>query len=620
MSQFKYGTVQLALLRTLLFRIDTETDPSGSDRKWNRYEVKVRGILTSILPEPVVPPADEFTSPSQKQPPKQPLSDMPLELPDSGDSAAFMAKVKHMMMTPRLPLIYQVGDTKLLEVSNPPDAAFGPEPLSCEVRQVNAGGTWLVEWGGIVRLVDCDNNPLSQSPIVSLRWSQNEIFDENWYSRLVTSGKLIVRTDLFKVSADFLRPLTVPNVLNDYVRTESSYTLNPNGSELDFRFVDQEKNLMPPIRATKASGRFTIVCPKPGVNRVGQVDIRLEGPKGTSRNALMVIAMRIAFAKLEAEKFFGATRMIWGTFREELWECVVEVSMQAMLREVKPKEDLDMMRSGGITPGCDPGRPGLSPPVRARILALLTAAFRDPCNPKGVDLLSNGKDAPTSAVTMNGGPVVSLVVADTKPDTGEPSIKDEAPYESYLIDTTYAYDAGYAQLPGTGVGPKGGESCFVRRHGGLATMTVSWSASRIGFPPVLPKFASPNSNFQHMHMSLEIGGSEFAADAQNPTYKAAGTYHYGVKNPILVSAAAPIPPFLTDAAAPASKDTAGYFSDDIIWKFQGQGPCPWNEQLTVGQKPNDNVAKSLGANLPGGPIPTSDIQSGDGPTPPPPVA
>src|SRR5262249_400514 len=150
-------------------------------------------------------------------------------------------------------------------------------------------------------------------------------------SKLVTRGRLIVRSDLLQ-SADSFRPLATPPLLPDYRRLSAEYTLSPDGLQLEFAFTDQEEDILPPFPAPKASGSFTVVCER-NFRRIGQVDIKLEGQKGTSRRDLMIRALDMALSKLYAEGAAGGatvngTPIIWGNFNEDLFSPVVTVSVQ----------------------------------------------------------------------------------------------------------------------------------------------------------------------------------------------------------------------------------------------------------------------------------------------------
>src|ERR1700722_7370146 len=360
----------------------TERDPSATDVTWNKYTIRGEGFIT----------ADALGfSPA--------------------NSSAALQFLKNSLQQPRRAFFYAQGATVIINIGNPLgpaiDAKLGPEPLPTVVHEVTSG-QFRVETGVIVRLAegitetDHAGNAFPPNPVVSLRWSQTENFDEDWYSHLSTEGRLIVRSDLLQ-SADNFRPLATPPILPDYQRMRSKYTLSPDGLELAFNFEDTEKDRLPPFPATSASGRFVVVISKGGL-RTGAVSIKLTGQKGTSRRDLLVKATAMAYAKLRADGFQStATPIIWGTFGEDLFIPSVDVQMQAMLSPVQKKggavapltlAGVNLARRAGIVPSPGPqimpsvgldtfglasNKNGIAPPERKRIAGLLTAAFSDPC-------------------------------------------------------------------------------------------------------------------------------------------------------------------------------------------------------------------------------------------------
>ncbi len=586
------------------------------------------------------------------------------QISPADDPAGFMNTVKHALMTPRKQFYYQCGN--LVVQTDGLDCDMGPKPVSCEVTNM-MNGYFMVNYTVTVCLAACTTNPIP-SAVVSIKWVQSESFDENWYSTITTRGKLIVRSDL-KTTADSFRNLCVPGMLTDYIRTHVDWTPNEAGTELGFSVTDKEQYLMPPYGATDAEGSFTVVVSK-GSLRVGQADITLKGPKGGKRADLMAIATRMAMSKMQSEgasyvdnKGILVTPPYHGVFREDLFKNQVTVQLQCALQPIRKVVDRGAIRTVGNTPFVTTGQIPLAPPIRSRLIALLSPAFYDVCSaspgtqpqpstvatPKtfpntttndtasssssgssssgggtgvavpGTQLVTGGTGGmrpsasvvassvaaatpvgPTAYGSTYGPPSVSITVVDAVPDPTSPvtdavNLSDNAPYDSYVIESTYIYDAGVVQLPGTGVGPNGKNSVFPRVHGGMAQLEVTWSVTRRVLSPIIPRFPSPNSNFVGLKSTctpvIDIG-----ADGEGPIYTVSGHYKYGVVNPDLVNAAAAIPPFLSDAAAQASPLAAAFFSDRIIWQFQGQGPNPFTTTM-IDQKPGQQVAQALGAFL-----------------------
>lgn len=598
MSKLVYNGVSVELLRTLEFDMGTERDPANVDVLWQVYTIRAVGLIVAEDGNPI-----------------------------ANAGAVNIDLLKHKLQTPRRPLLYEMAGRTLVEVTKGPDAGLGPEPLPAVVKQVTDEAIF-VELGYKVRLVDCLQSPSQRSPVVSLRWEQTEGFDQLWYSRLATKGRLIVRADLGQ-SADSFRALATPDVPLGFIRQTANYTMNRSGTELDFEFVDQEQYYMPPATARKASGRMMVVVQKGG-KRMGQCDVRLEGGYNSPpRNVLMQSALRIAFTKLVLEGVVNLN-LLEGSFGESLYENAVDVSLKCMLKPLaKPvtapgsssvpgsaNTTLELFKTAGYTPSAGSG--GIAPPVRRRIAGLLAAAFRDPCAASAVNsaevnttlttlpgadakLLpsvsgvgSSGSAGSSVAPTGgggSGGSGFSLSVVDTLPPTSTPgSVTDSAPYDYYEIEAEYVEDSGRRQLPGTGTGDDGAKSAFVTVHGGLMRLECTFAARRPGQPPVLPTKESFDPNYTYLGGRLNVGGIEIGADGVTPIYTASGMYTYGVADPDKVTYFAPFPPFLSGSIGDKLDEAAGYVSKNILWRFRARGD---NQDET--SPPNDTATPLFAA-------------------------
>jgi hypothetical protein len=588
MSVYTYNNVTLQHCRTLEFRVESKRDSTNTDHIYNEYTVRVRG----------------FVATSQGA------------FPGVGDSlstAATLALIKAQLETPRRSFTYSIAGTTLVSVGQGfatlLDAKIGPDPQPAVVREVTSG-TFLVEHGVTCRVVDCDNQCDATDPVLSLRWTQTESFDENWFSHLTTQGRLIVRSDLLQ-SADNFRALATPGILPDYQRKSSKYTLSPDGLELEFQFEDVEVDRLPPYPATKASGSFTVMADKT-YKRVGQVNVHLEGPKGTSRATLMVRALAMCYSKLGAEGFRNpfpggdpakSIPLVWGTFREDLFAPVVDVVMNAMLPplvggggfgwlsaaagalagvgKISPRP-VAMPTVGEPPAGVASGRSGLTLPQRKRLAGLLTAAFRDPCACLAADvsMTSTGTstgDAPNPDIvsaTANYPAEITIADLSSLPPSAIPLVTDGAPYDTYQIETTTNFNEGVVQMPGTGVGDDGGASAIMTVSGGFTTMIVNWVAGRTGKPPVLPVY---NPNILGI---TPLGGSVVAQqtvpspDGTALVFMMAGYYMYAVGRITEVQLSSVQPPYVTEQVNQGASQGAGFWANllNLVPKPTGANP------------------------------------------------
>ncbi len=601
MSSYTYNDLALQYCRTLEYSMEPDYDETGTDMLWTKHTIRVKGILSESQ--------GSF-----------PTNGSPL-------SSFTLASIKDRLETPRKRLVYRIGADAQVVVGVPPDDKLGPHPLPCHVTEVNTG-IFMVECGVIVHLTRCDNEcPGERDPVVSVRWTQTESFNESWYSRLKTKGRLVVRASLLQC-ADNFRPLMTPTVLPDYRRISASYTLSADGTEMDFEFDDQEEDRLPPGPAIKAAGTYTVVNARPGVNRVGTVVITLEGPKGGSRAALMNKAILMGYSKLNADKFQTTPPILWGQFDEDLFVPKVKISMSALMTPIVAKGFIGgavalavkatgvvpppavMPSCGLLTEGLAVNQPGLKPPERKRLARLLAAAFRDPCAcvTAETELTSTGSPpfpppnpaivdgTPTSAVVTGAGTGAGASITVAAGPLGAPGAaaggdySDTAPYDTYDIEVTTEYDSGLVQLPGTGVGPNGNVSKIVSAHGGMMRMITSWVAGRTGAAPQLPTFQSPDPNIVPLAGRVVAKDVKPAPDNTLLTYLVAGYYIHAILDPSRYSVKPAVAPFLNDSVIQGAELATNFWTNQAVWAVQqgaGQGGAqPFLPNgVTVGSTP-----------------------------------
>ncbi len=317
MISYRYNGVFVQLARTTELSFEMMREPYGVDFINTTYDIRVKGFLSES--EGQFPGVNGQTK----------------------ITATTLNAIKARLESPRGTFEYRIGDVPIVSVPFPPDANLGPYPYPCRITEqgVNSG-VWMVECGIKVAVIDCADACAARDPVVSLRWTQTETFDQNWNSNLITDGRVVVRSDL-RQNADNFRTQATPPLLNDYIRTVSRYTLDPSGLKLDFHYEDQEVDRLPPFPATKARGTYVVRADFPGFKRVGTVGIHLEGQKGTSRKALLIKAVAMAYSKLQTDQFLQgldgkpvAPPIIWGRFTEDLFEPIIDIEMSAMMSNI----------------------------------------------------------------------------------------------------------------------------------------------------------------------------------------------------------------------------------------------------------------------------------------------
>lgn len=607
---YSYNSILLQYVRTQEFSIEPWMDPTNSDQMGLKYTIRVVGFLS--------------------------LS----QITFTNATGGLLAQIKERLEAVRKPLIYSINPDQMLTVPTGLDDNLGPIPLPCRVTEPTSG-TFRVETGVVVYVTSCDSKCTSPGPlaaVISLRWTQSETFDQNWNSQVKTKGRLIVRSSLLKSPNDF-RGLCTPGLLPDYQRLGAQYTLSPNGLELEFEFTDQEVKRLPPFPSLKATGVYVVNVEPPGVNRIGTVQLSLEGPKTTNTRDLMFRAIMMAYSKLSADNVLlgrPTPAIWWGQFDEDLFNNRVTVRMSAKMAPLTGTNAVDglplvpgrggpglvplsVMPSAGVeTSGLRENVPGIAPPVRRRLAALLSAAFRDPCACAAAAVIppvmgasgepaAFGAGAPVSLPTtgtfqmasdppppdtfdynpqivnpVTAAPVAVIQIASLEPYKSAQYITDLAPYDTYHIETRVTYDTGTVQLPGTGRGPDGVVSKFVSASGPLMQLETTWVAGRTGKPPVLPSFLSPNPNYVPLKGRVVASDVTPSPDGGDLVYLVAGYYLHGIKDPRKVRLAAPLAPFLGAQIATGAVQAEHYWSNKPVWDVLGGAPAGTNPFVAGG--------------------------------------
>ena len=557
--------------------MEQEYDPSNTDAIRNHYVIRVRGFISTS--------AGTFPT---------------------GTTGSMLAAIKARLESPRRPFLYTIDGSAVVSIPSGLDAKLGPKPLPARVTEVNSG-LFAVECGVECWTVDCDNDCLERSPVLSLRWTQSESFDQNWYSKLKTNGLLIVRSDLLQC-ADNFRALATPGILPDYQRISSSYTLSHDGLELEFEFDDQEVDRLPPYPATKANGTYTVVVTRPGTIRHGTVVLTLEGPKGSSRRDLMVRAINMAYSKLQSDNISNPRAPIWsGQFDEDLYIPKVKVSITAMMTPLTGTHFLTAFGGAAVMPSVgrvqekawEDGLPGIAPPERKRLARLLTAAFRDPCacltatrgltstgspaspppNFSIVDLVIKGVTTATSEASIVRGVISSAASSISQ------AIQDFAPYDTYILEAATSIITGAVHLPGTGTGPTGGISKVVSASGQKMQLTISWVAGRTGKPPQLPTFYPTDSNLVALSGDVVANDVHPSPDGADLVYLLAGYYTYAVLDPSKFRIVPGVAPFYGPPVQQGAELAAGFWTDSPIWDQLQQTAGNTNALIVGGVSP-----------------------------------
>ena len=205
--------------------------------------------------------------------------------------------IRHRLMQPRLPLLYTVGGTTVLQSpwiqGCTMDTNNGPIPQSCDVLEIHGLKTFIVQ---MVIQIDVNEKRIvipfqpadpaaggrvQQDAILSHCWSQQEDIDEHFFSMRTTSGKVVFATDVLEAlrlglwkegdhtgDPDSWRPeaFSVVPVLPNFQRGNIQAFVDEQDNSLTYAFVDRERamNLIDPnITKIEARQIYTHTNPDP---------------------------------------------------------------------------------------------------------------------------------------------------------------------------------------------------------------------------------------------------------------------------------------------------------------------------------------------------------------------
>lgn len=100
-------------------------------------------------------------------------------------------------------------------------------------------------------------------------------------------------------------------------------------------------------------------------------------------------------------------------------------------------------------------------------------------------------------------------------------------YRDYSQDHVYSHDHGLVVLPVAG---RAAGHRVIRLHGGIATRTVNWSASRGGRPPLIPAAADTNGDTL-LSSTIVPTLPRVNAQARSYDWSVSGTYVYVQNTP-----------------------------------------------------------------------------------------
>lgn len=192
------------------------------------------------------------------------------------------------------------------------DADNGPKPKSVNVRKIIGGRSLRVEFEIEICRSFCQSDFEDSKPIVlgglddgtantnvlSNRWHLDESKDDNWVTTRTMQGTLrVANRDAWPHA---MRYLCIPGLLRGYHRVRQSFVTDPAGLTLKYRIEDQQAHAAPPYPAIKWSGHHIESGSGPSaIEKYGEFSIRLQGPPGCDKVALIGAAGKVAVDRIK---------------------------------------------------------------------------------------------------------------------------------------------------------------------------------------------------------------------------------------------------------------------------------------------------------------------------------
>lgn len=479
---------------------------------------------------------------------------------------------------PEDPLGDEIFASAVVDVDN------GPKPTHVSVEQIFGGRSMRVTFEVEIARRLCradfvDDYPdgipeglVPETPnVLSNRWYVVESKDANWVTTRTLQGTLRV------VSKNHLphlmRYLVVPSLLHGYQRVSQSFASDPSDLVLKYRIEDRQRHEAPPAPAIDWSGEYVEAAGQHGLHQVADFRVRLVGPPGVNKQALLGAAGRVMKERFHglqkdpgdpAIKFDGILE--GSSIVDVIGEPVIELRVRYRFAESPAFEDEE--GSGGSDPIPDAlrlrlskiGKPlaidGYDPKVwpvplpydSDSLAGVFTCYLQSPCSVwHGIpvyppdELEESSQNRPG---TQTSGPQDSdarVYPAETPLEIDSLNIDEEEhfggyPYTFVDIRNRYVTDTGFVQMPLAAVLPSGDTCRVIQLHGGLTKRIFMMEATRVGKPPLIPlpenQVTDPNGITETMlEVSIETHSPDFKADAVSREFRVLSQYTYALSRP-----------------------------------------------------------------------------------------
>ena len=238
-------SITLEIVKTRLFQQEAVYDASGTDYLYTKFTIDVQAVIN--------PAATTYSL--QQSLPTYDYGTLP---------AITIRSIRHFLMQPRQILSCSIAGNQLLVSPQQQligtgnaatvDAADGPKPIFCNITEITGQTTFLIHY----KIETCLNECLSAvfpAELLSNRWSQSHVVDEQHMVSIITQGTAYFRSDLMAdiktnpdggtpapngLTPDMLRAQILPPVPLHCQRKSIQVAVSEDNLRMTYTVIDKE--------------------------------------------------------------------------------------------------------------------------------------------------------------------------------------------------------------------------------------------------------------------------------------------------------------------------------------------------------------------------------------------
>lgn len=446
------------------------------------------------------------------------------------------------------------------------DVRNGPHPVDFKIIKVVSNRTLKIEFEIECCIVSCATLT-NGAGILSNRWGWTEMIDENWFTRRILNGRMVLASATINIHA--FRTKLIPRVQQGFKRELIQVVSSPDGLTMDYTVVDMQMKYSTPYPGTKIKGTHVVSQTQNGAMAIHKIDFTLAGPPDVDKRALISLAAKIAVDRtnglLGSNTAAPTGYLVDYTMIDYIDDTSNAVGMSVLIQcpggaagteELPNAAILDVSRIGTnfSLSGYNPKVSNCPPPYACTdASALLITYLQSPCdNIHDINNASSGTGIVygTGASGGDGTRIINVVASDLGTGTGStPFASDHVAnaYTNYQIDTHLHHNSVKAQMA-LGASQTGGtqdtSAVVDLSAGSVLRQVVRVHAERQGAPPVLPDFKDYTSTydtgsgsinplkFTYLHSRTVFSGVELSADGVSYNYSHTCDYIFAVNRPL----------------------------------------------------------------------------------------